>query len=41
MECYNEDGGITSNTLEVLNWEQDFSKLYNHSDNDFDTEFYN
>ena len=42
MECYTEDGGITSNTLEVLqNWELDFSKLYNYSDNDFDTEFYN
>ena len=42
MECYTEDGGITSNTLEVLqNWELDFSKLYNYSDNDFYTEFYN
>ena len=42
MECYTEDGVITSNTFEVLkNWELDFSKLYNHSDNDFDTEFYN
>ena len=30
------------NTLEVFkNWELDFSKLYNHSDNDFDPEFYN
>ena len=42
MECYTEDGGITSNTLEMLkNWELDFSKLYNHSENDFDAEFYN
>lgn len=43
MESYTADGGITTTRSDVLKtWGgAEFSKLYTHSDTNFDQEFYN